>query len=163
MAIGEAFHLGRASRGMRPIVPVVVPFDVAGRCAEADLLRGVNNGVKNREEREEDVVVVETERFRGVGVARRESRLALGGRELTLFPERMDEVRDAAGEIAPWVSVVVLVVLPEEVGLCSVTILSPFTWRDKLDKPSWTPRSVSVISIFWICRWISRHLSRRSS
>jgi len=64
-----------------------------------DFARGVKKGAKSREDRcEEEEVVVETDRFRGVGVVMRLS-LRWGGRDVTLLPDRIDEVRDAAGEI----------------------------------------------------------------
>lgn len=64
-----------------------------------DLARGVKKEAKSREDRDEDVVVVETDRFRGVGVVNRLS-LRWGGREVTLLPDLTDEVRDAVGEMA---------------------------------------------------------------
>ena len=79
--------------------------------------RGVRNGIWRREDREEDdVVVVDTDLFRGVGVVRRLS-LRCGGRELTLAPERIEDPRDevcAVGDTAPWVRVVLLDVLPDD-------------------------------------------------
>lgn len=96
LAIGEAFHLGRASRGISPIVPV--PCAVDGRCAMGDFARGLKKGANSREDREDEDVVVETDRLRGVGVAMRLS-LRWGGREVTLLPDLTDEVREAVGEM----------------------------------------------------------------
>jgi hypothetical protein len=114
-ALGEEFHRGRASMGIRP--PVPVPRDDGGLPIEEYLLfLGVKRGIFRRGSREDVDDVMETERFRGVGVGSRLS-LLRGGREVTLFPadrkvesRREDDESRASGEI--WVRVVVLEVLP---------------------------------------------------
>jgi hypothetical protein len=108
-ALGEEFHRGRASMGMRP--PVPVPRDEGGLPMEEYLLfLGVKRGMFRRGSRDEVDDVVDTERFRGVGVGNRLS-LRRGGRDVILFPAERESRREdvesrASGEI--WVRVVVL-------------------------------------------------------
>jgi hypothetical protein len=132
LAIGEAFHLGRASMGIRPPVPVGLWL---GRPTELLLDLGVKIGTCKRLVLEDEEVVEDTERLRPVGPAML-SLLAEGGggREDTRFPDRIDDALDDAapvGDTAPCVKVaevVVVELLPADRGrLPSVMILSPFT------------------------------------
>ena len=72
LAIGEAFHLGRAWIGMRP--PVPVPWAVLGRGTKGAIPTGtLDRGVKNGSWRRLFLVVVDvldTDRFRWVSGVR---------------------------------------------------------------------------------------------
>jgi len=132
LAIGEAFHLGRASTGIRP--PVPVPGLVLVRATELLFDLGVKIGTCKRLVLEEDDVVDDTERLRAVGLTTLPLLAEGGGREDTRFPDRIDDARDdvcPVGETAPCVKVaevVVVELLPADRGrLPSVMILNPFT------------------------------------
>jgi len=99
VAIGEEFHLGRASRGMRPPVPVLIPDNCRSPSGVLDL--GAKTGMLRRDDLD-DGGWVETDRLRGVV-----SILSLrrDGKELTLAldlmeDESLEDVR-AVGDTAP--------------------------------------------------------------
>jgi hypothetical protein len=89
LAIGDAFHRGRAWIGISP--PVPVPRAVLG------LWVGVfNRDAKkdNRFDLEDEDAAVDTDRSRCAGVAKRLSLRGGAGREITLFPDRMEDPRE---------------------------------------------------------------------
>ena len=138
-AIGDEFHLGRASMGIRP--PVPVPRFELGRPTELLFVLGANIGTCKRLVLEDDeavVIVDDVERLRVVGLMTLSRRAEGAGREDTRFPGRTDDALDEVGPVgeAPdWVKVAEVVVvelllesLPADRGRgSSVTIVNPFT------------------------------------
>ena len=160
LAIGDEFHRGRAWMGINPPVPVPSGVAEGGLSPIGGRIRarGVKNGIWSRDCLEEDevevvVVAVDTERFRGVGVVKRLS-LRCVGNEVTLAPDRIEDPREElwpVGDIAPWVKVELLDVLPDERGLCSVTILRFLTGPDiSVTSSLSAPGSSRASSIFRI-------------
>ena len=88
-AIVETFHRGRASIGINPPVPVLLALDAL--LGIPDVL--VKDEICTKDDLEEEEAIIDTERFRGVGVERRLS-LLWGGREVSLLPERIDDPLD---------------------------------------------------------------------